>query len=126
MVTFLRAKPFSKDAMTLPVKDVEAALSFYESTMGFRVVSRSADPFPSAVLQRDDQCIAINENGGDPSQDGCFFEVTDVEALFTEFKANGLTSEANYRVDTYGDKQYKVFFVVAPDGLCFCLGQQLT
>ena len=29
----------------------------------------------SAVLQRDDIRIGLAENGGDPEQEGCFFEV---------------------------------------------------
>ena len=54
-----------------------------------------------------------------------FFEVNSVEAAFEELKANGLTQEeAGYRLDQYGDTRYRVFFVIAPDGLCYCLGEQ--
>lgn len=51
---------------------------FYESKMGFQVVSQSESPVRSAVLARDDVQIGLAENGGDPSQEGCFFEVDDV------------------------------------------------
>jgi hypothetical protein len=33
--------------------------------------------------------------------------------------------DAEFRVDRYGDKSFKVFFVVAPDGLCYCLGERV-
>jgi len=122
---YLRAAPYATDALALPVGDVDAALPFYEGTMGFRVVERKEAPHRAAILARDDIRIGLTENGGDPTQEGCFFEVDDVEAAFAELRANGLgMDEAGYRVDRYGDTSYRVFFVVAPDGLCYCLGQR--
>jgi catechol 2,3-dioxygenase-like lactoylglutathione lyase family enzyme len=120
------ASPYCDDAMNLPVEDVEAALPFYETLFGFRVLSRSETPHKSAVLGRDDIQIGLAENGGDPSQEGCFFLVNDAEAAFEELKARGLgRDDANFRVDQHGENSYKVFFVVAPDGLCYCLGEKL-
>jgi len=79
---FKRAVPYQDDEMNLPVKDVEAAIPFYEKIMGFQVVSRGDSPFKSAILGRDGIQIGLAENGGDPTQDGCFFEVDDVDAAF--------------------------------------------
>ena len=121
------AWPYAEDAMNLPVKNVDEAAPFYETIMGFRVVSRSESPVKSAILARDEIQIGLAENGGDPSQEGCFFEVDNAEAAFAELKGNGFQKEnADYRIDTYGDKSFKVFFVVAPDGLCYCLGERQT
>jgi lactoylglutathione lyase len=106
--------------------------------MGFQVVSRKDEPCKSAVLGRDGIQIGLAENGGDPAQDGCFFEVDNAEAAFSELKSNGLTShpgwtarkspeereEAGFRIDQHGATSFKVFFVVAPDGLCYCLGER--
>jgi hypothetical protein len=40
---------------------------------------------------------------------------------------NGLSKpDAGFRVNRYGATSYRVFFVVAPDGLCYCLGQRLA
>ena len=122
---FKTASPYADDAMNLPVADVEAAIPFYETIMGFRVESRKDSPVKSAVLARDDIRIALAENGGDPSQEGCFFEVDNAEAAFAELRSNGFAKEnPDYRIDKYGDKSFKVFFVVAPDGLCYCLGER--
>ena len=121
---FTTASPYADDEMNLPVHDLEAAIPFYEKVMGFRLVSRSDAP-KSAVLARDDIQIGLAENGGDPEQEGCFFEVDNAEAAFAELKANGLAKEkADFRIDHHGDKSYKVFFVIAPDGLCYCLGEK--
>ena len=122
---FKAAYPYANDKMNLPVENVEAAIPFYETVMGFRVVSRIDSPHKSAVLGRDEIQIGLAENGGDPTQEGCFFEVENAEAAFAELKSNGLTKEeADFRIDEHGDTSYKVFFVVAPDGLCYCLGER--
>ncbi len=122
---FKNAWPYQKDALNLPVANVESALPFYETVMGFRLVARGNTPHHSAILSRDDVQIGLAENGGDPTQDGCFFEVDDVEAAFAELKANGLANaRADFRIDHHGDTAWKVFFVIAPDGLCYCLGQR--
>ena len=122
---FQTASPYAADALNLPVADLKEALSFYETVMGFRVLSRQTSPCRSAVLGRDAVQIGLAENGGDPSQEGCFFRVDDVEAAFAELKAHGLgRDEAGFGVQQYGDASYRVFFVIAPDGLCYCLGER--
>src|ERR1700745_3023634 len=111
--------------MNLPVENLEAALPFYQTVMGFRVLSRSESPHKSAILARDGIQIGLAENGGDPTQDGCFFEVDNADAAFAELKWNGLKKEEpDFRIDKHGTTVWKVFFVVAPDGLCYCLGER--
>ena len=122
---FKTAHPYAGDKMNLPVESVDAAIPFYETVMGFRVASHNDSPHKSAILGRDGIQIGLAENGGDPTQEGCFFEVDNAEAAFTELKSNGLKKEeADFRIDQYGETSYKVFFVVAPDGLCYCLGER--
>lgn len=115
------------DAMNLPVRDVAAALPFYETVLGFRVLSRHDTPNQSAVLARDQVQIGLAENGGDPAQDGCAFHVKDVEALFAEFKGNGLLRDSSdFKIERHGETAFKVFYVVAPDGLCYWFGEPRT
>lgn len=105
--------------MELLVGNVETAIPFYERVMGFRVESRSDPPHLSAVLGRDGIRIGLAESGGDSTQDGRAFEVDCVEALFAEFQANGLEKEiSEFYVEENNGKTWKVFYVVAPDGLC--------
>jgi catechol 2,3-dioxygenase-like lactoylglutathione lyase family enzyme len=122
---FKTASPYADDAMNLPVQNVDAAIPYYEKVFSFRVVSRQDAPHKSVILARDNIQIGLAENGGDPTQEGCFFEVDDVETAFAELKSNGLEKDdAGFRIDRYGDTSWKVFFVVAPDGLCYCLGER--
>lgn len=122
--TLDKALGYQGDNMNLPVRDVEAALPFYEGVLGFRVQSRSDTPC-SAVLARDAVQIRLVENGGDPTQDGCAFHVTDLDALFSEFNANGLQKERSaIDIEQHGDVPWRVFYVVAPDGLCYWFGER--
>lgn len=125
MAELEKAWGYQGNNMNLPVRDVAAAVPFYEHTLGFTVVSRSDTPQRSAVLARDQVQIQLVENGGDPAQDGCAFWVKDVVALLTEFRARGLTKELSALDTEHRDgASWKVFFVVAPDGLCYWFGER--
>jgi lactoylglutathione lyase len=119
---FKRAVPYKKDALNLPVANVDAAVPFYEETFGFRVVSNSDEPHKRVVLVRDEIQIGLAENGGDPTQEGCFFEVDDVDAAFAEIKS----TKANVgepEIQKVNGESFKAFFVIAPDGLCYMIAQ---
>ena len=134
---FKNAWPYQDDVMALPVRDVDAAAPFYESMMGFRIVERFDEPHRRVVLKRDGLQIALNENGGDPTQDGVAFEVDDVETAHAEFTANGLapagdgprdpngTISAEIGTETQSGTEWRVFYIVAPDGLCYWVGERV-
>jgi catechol 2,3-dioxygenase-like lactoylglutathione lyase family enzyme len=122
-----KAFGYQGDKMNLPVRDLASALPFYETVLGFRVVSRAEMPQRSAVLGRDQIELRLVENGGDPSQDGCAFHVKELEALFSEFRENGLQKElSDFDVEEHGGARWRVFYVVAPDGLCYWFGERET
>ncbi len=116
---------YQGDNMNLPVRDLAASLPFYETVLGFRVLSRSDTPHKSAVLARDKVQIGLAENGGDATQDGCAFHVNHLESLFAEFNANGLHKEpSEIGMEQQDGVAWKVFYVVAPDGLCYWFGER--
>ncbi|HKO96550.1 MAG TPA: VOC family protein [Pyrinomonadaceae bacterium] len=122
---FKSAWGYQGNNLNLPVANLEDAIPFYETVMGFQVQSRSDSPHRSAILGRDDIQIGLAENGGDPTQDGCAFEVDSVEAAFAELKANGLEKElSGFVIEQNQGTSWKVFYVVAPDGLCYWLGER--
>jgi len=125
MATLEKAWGYQGDNMNLPVRDLDVALPFYENVLGFQVLSRSDAPHKSAVLARDAIRIGLAENGGDSTQDGCAFHVNDLESLFAEFKANGLHKElSQFDVEQHDGVAWNVFYVVAPDGLCYWFGER--
>ena len=123
--TLEKAWGYQGDPMNLPVRDLAAALPFYETVLGFRLLSRSETPHKSAVLARDQVQIGLAENGGDSTQDGCAFHVKGLQPLFAEFKANGLQKElSEFGTEKHDEVAWKVFYVVAPDGLCYWFGER--
>jgi lactoylglutathione lyase len=120
-----KAWGYQGDNMNLPVRDLAAAVPFYEAVLGFRVVSRSDTPHNLAILARDEVQIGLAENGGDSTKDGCAFHVKGLEALFAEFNENGLHKElSEFDVEQHSGVAWKVFYVVAPDGLCYWFGER--
>jgi catechol 2,3-dioxygenase-like lactoylglutathione lyase family enzyme len=123
--TLEKAFGYQGDNLNLPVRDLAAALPFYETILGFRVLSSSDTPHQAALLARDQVQIGLAENGSDPAQDGCAFHVWNLEALFAEFKANGLQKEiSKFDTEQRGGLTWHVFYVVAPDGLCYWFGER--
>jgi catechol 2,3-dioxygenase-like lactoylglutathione lyase family enzyme len=123
--TLEKAHGYQGDHMNLPVHDLEVALPFYETVLGFQVVTRSDTPHKSALLARDQVQIRLAENGGDASQYGCAFHVIGLEALFDEFLTCGLQKKpSEFDVEQHGEHAWKVFYVVAPDGLCYWFGER--
>ena len=123
--TLEKAFGYQGDNMNLPVQDLSAALPFYETVLGFRVDARTEIPNKAVVLGRDAIQIGLAENGGDPTQDGCAFHVTNLESLYREFQANGLQKPlSQFDVERHDGISWKVFYVVAPDGLCYWFGER--
>ena len=121
---FKNVWPYQKDQMSPPVKDLKTSIPFY-TAMNFQILYRQSEPHKSAVLGRDNIQIGLAENGGDQSQEECFFEVYNIESTFAELSSNVLKKEiSQLDVEQFGEVFWKVFYVVAPDGLCYCIGEQ--
>lgn len=125
MAKLLSAFGYQGDAMNLPVKDVDASLSYYIEKMGFSAGETSSSPHKKVVLERDGIQMALAENGADPEQDGCAFYTDDVESLHAEFLGNALEKIGELGTETKEDGTViKRFFVIAPDGLCYWFGEK--
>ena len=116
------AYPFQDDVLALPVEDIDRAASWYGERFGLREVERRDDPVPTVILERDGVRIGFAINGGDASNDGAAILVTDIERARDELEASGVET-GNSRIDERDDGKYQVFFVVAPDGLCYYFHQ---
>ena len=121
---FLAAYPYGADVLALPVVDVDASAAYYATTFGMREVERRDAP-RAVVMERDGVRIGFAENGGDPAQEGAAVRVADIHAARAEIEAAG-TKTGNWRVDDMDGVPHQVFFVVAPDGLCYYFHQPLA
>ena len=115
---FRAAHPYQQDVLALPVVDLDAASEWYGRCFGMVEVERIARPAPTVVLERDGVRIGFAVNGGDPSQDGAAVLVENIETLREEMAAQG-AKVGDCRVDDHDGIPHHVFFVVAPDGLCY-------
>jgi hypothetical protein len=88
-------------------------------------VERREQPVPTVVLERDGTRIGFATTGGDASQDGAAVLVSNIRALKDELEKNG-TPVGNWRVDEQNGQKHQVFFVVAPDGLCYYFFEPLN
>ena len=118
------AFPYQDDVLALPVEDIDRAAAWYGERFGLREIERRDDPVPTVILERDGVQIGFAVNGGDASQDGAAILVTDIKRARDELEANGVET-GSWRVDERDDGKYQVFFVVAPDGLCYYFHQPL-
>ena len=115
---FKKAFPYQKDVLALPVADLDAASQWYCAHFGMTEVERRERPVPTVVLERDGTRLGFAVNGGDASQDGAVVLVSNIAALKDELEGKG-SQIGNWRIDEREGQKYRVFFVVAPDGLCF-------
>jgi len=122
---FVKAFPFQKDVLALPVTDLDAASQWYCAHFGMVEVERHQQPTPTVILERDGTRIGFAVNGGDASQDGAAVLVSNIRAIKDELEQAG-TSTGNWRVDEQDGKKQQVFFVVAPDGLCYYFHEPLS
>ena len=122
---FKGAFPYQKDVLALPVTDLDAASRWYCTHFGMNEVERFQQPVPTVIRERDGTRIGFSINGGDASQDGAAVLVSHIRAIKDELERNG-ANIGNWRVDERDGQKYQVFFVVAPDGLCYYFFEPLS
>jgi hypothetical protein len=122
---FKKAFPYQKDVLALPVTDLDAASQWYCAHFRMVEVDRFEQPVPTVILERDGMRIGFSMNGGDPSQDGAAVLVANIQGIKDELEQNG-AHIGNWRVDERDGQKYQVFFVIAPDGLCFYFHEPIT
>lgn len=118
------AFPYADDVLALPVKDIEEAAQWYTETFGLTEVERRPQPNPTVILERDGVQLGFAINGGDPAQEGASISVTDIHRAKAELEARDVKI-SNWRIDERDGRKLQVFFVVAPDGLCYYFNQPI-
>ncbi len=116
--SFESASPYKDDVLALPVTDLDAASDWYCKHFGMTEIDRRDAPHPAVILERDGVRIGFAINGGDAAQEGAAIGVNDINGIKKQLEASGV-SIANTRVDERNGEKFTVFFVVAPDGLCY-------
>lgn len=113
-----------EDVLALPVKDIDIASQWYTDSFGLSEISRLETPHRTVLMERDGVQFGFSENGADSTQDGAAILVSDIGKARDELESKGVEI-GNWRVDERDGKKYQVFFVVAPDGLCYYFHQPI-
>jgi hypothetical protein len=121
---FEKALPYGDDVLALPVADLDTAANWYAQNFAMVEVERRAEPQPTVIMERDGARIGFSVNGGDSSKEGAAILVSDIHAARAELEGRGVRI-GNWRVDEQDGKKHQVFFVVAPDGLCYYFHQPI-
>ena len=121
---FKAAFPYQKDVLALPVTDLNAASKWYSEHFGMLEVERRADPLPAVVLERDGVRLGFEINGGDAAQDGAAILVSGISDMRRDLETRGVET-GNWRIDERRGSKFQVFFVAAPDGLCYYFHEPL-
>ena len=114
----------ASDPLYLPVSNVEQSLPFYQHYLACSIVSQENQPYKVVVLKRDQVRLGLTENGGNPQEHSCVITVNDLDGLYQELHTHQLDLSA-IRQETHNDQHLRIFFLRAPDGLCFCFSQRV-
>lgn len=115
---FRSVSAYQDDVLALPVTDLDTASKWYSKHFGMTEIERHETPVPTVILERDGTRLGFAINGGDASQDGAAIRVMNIQRMKDELESTGL-SIANWRIDERDGQKLQVFFVIAPDGLCY-------
>jgi catechol 2,3-dioxygenase-like lactoylglutathione lyase family enzyme len=124
-VIFEKAFPYGNDILALPVADLESAANWYARHFAMVELERKLEPRPTVIMERDGVRIGFSVNGRDSSQEGAAILVSNIHAARAELESRGVNI-GNWRVDERDGTRLQVFFVVAPDGLCYYFHQPIA
>ena len=109
----------NENTSALPVRELGPAISYYESVMGFSLLSRDAT---TATVQRDGVQIGLVSKLDHQLHEAgsVAFAVDDLDALHRELSGRG-GKPGQFGIDEWGGKQFRTFFLREQDnGYCYC------
>ena len=121
---FKAAYPYQQDVLALPVSDIDTASEWYSEHFDMVEVERKETPVPTVLLERDGVQVGFAVNGGDPTQEGAAILVDHIEEMKKTLEARGV-QVGDWQIDERDGNKLRVFFVIAPDGLCYYFHEPL-
>lgn len=120
MPRLLSISPISnEDTNALPIKELDPAIVFYQSMLGFTLTRRDT---AAATLERDGVRVrlVINHDHQPGGAGSLAFAVDDLDGLHRELFENG-GKPGEFGIDEWDGKQHRTFFVREEEnGYCYC------
>ncbi len=119
-VAKLRSFSPDEDSPIFPVKELEPAIAYYESVMGFTTINRDTN---TVTLKRDDVEIRliVKNNYKPHDAETLSFVVDDLDALHRELAERG-GKPGEFVFEGWGDKRFRMFLMEEDEngyGYCF-------
>ena len=94
---------------TLPARDIEETVAFYER-LGFELVAEYPGEQRYAIVRRDDAELHFYEFPVDPKQNlsGCYLSIGDAPTLYAEWRAAGTEIVQPLTETDYGLREFAV------------------
>jgi len=115
----------------LPARDLDETRAFYER-LGFHAAGWWPDEFGGyAILRRGDLSMhffLFEDISPDQNYAQCYWRVNDVDGLYAEFHATGLSKSGTPRLQPVEDKPWgmREFSVTDPSGNLVRIGRQIA
>jgi len=102
------------------VRDVDRAVDFYTTQLGFQAGFKNAAVF--AIVSRDgiEISLALDRSGAKAGKGSCYLRVRGVEAFHNEFRGKGVAMTHPLKTESYGMRE---FMITDPDGNTLNFGE---
>ena len=123
--SFVSASGYQDDELALPVEELDQASTWYCQHFGMTEIERRNESLPTVILERDGVRLGFTVSGEDAAQDGAAIRVVNIEGIRNDVAERGV-SIGDFRIDERDGEKLRVFFVVAPDGLCYYFNEPVA
>jgi catechol 2,3-dioxygenase-like lactoylglutathione lyase family enzyme len=105
------------------VRDLEAALDFYTTKLGFKMEFKNGAVF--AIVSRDgiEISLALDRSGAKAGKGSCYLRVTGIDAIHDELRASGVAMTHPLKTESYGMRE---FMITDPDGNTVNFGESVS
>jgi catechol 2,3-dioxygenase-like lactoylglutathione lyase family enzyme len=102
------------------VRDLDAALDFYTTKLGFHITFRNGAVFATVARDGIEISLGLDRTGNKVGRGSCYLKLEGIEALHEELIAKGVSMSHPLKTESYGMKE---FMITDPDGNTLNFGQ---
>jgi len=109
----------NEDTNALPIKELNPAIAFYQSVLGFTLIRRDT---AAVMLERDGVRVGlVIKSDHQPGEAGSLaFAVDDLDGFHRELSDRG-GKPGQFGIDEWDGKQFRTFFMREEEnGYCYC------
>ena len=102
------------------VRDMSAALDFYVTKLGFRVVFKNGAVYTIVSRDRIEISLSLDRSGTSAGKGSCYLKMEGVDALYAELIGKGVEMTHPLKTEAY---RMREFMITDPDGNTLNFGE---